>query len=126
MSFCVGFCRVLFLCRLLPLPLHVCIWRDYYSIMCLKLHFFLNRMCYFSIYSWLCTYVQRHMCRRRRKWHAKQPTKKVHHKMNKKTYSRESKLYYIQEAENKRIIPRNNADILHFFALLGTIIIAVE
>lgn len=40
MSFCVGFCRVLFLCRLLPLPLHVRIWRDYYSIMCLKLHFF--------------------------------------------------------------------------------------
>lgn len=46
--------------------------------------------------------------------------------MNKKTYSRESKLYYIQEAENKRLIPRNNADILHIFALLGTIIIAVE
>lgn len=87
---------------------------------------FFRRMCHFSIFNWLCTYVQRHVCKNKMdelKWmngresgmrSNRQPIRKQNERHS--ILKRESKLYYIQETENNRSTPRKYARVLH---LLG-------
>lgn len=76
--------------------------------------------------------------KKKRKWHAKQPTKKcTQRKTNRKnTHARANCITY-KKPKNKRLIPPNNPHILHFFgptfvvflsiyALLSTLIIVDE